>query len=487
MDQLQEISQHYLQNAWYKCRFNQGNARGIHGACPSEMLHAIQLGIFKYTRDIFFESIGESAQVAHDINGLARVYGKLLSHQSDRSLPNTNFSKGIKDGKLMAKDYRGVMLVMAAVIRSTKGRQLLGTKQNFREDHLKDDWQLLVELLLEWEAYLCLPKMKMKHIKRLDKKHRYIMYVMKKVANRTKGMGLNIMKFHGIVHLMDDIIQHGVPLEFDTAGNESHHKIAKVAARLTQQNEANFLYQVAVRMHEFLILDLALHEVETGGRVSDYFDIFSDESVAEMDISSENPDQPAADEEELNVTDDAKIAVFFDKEEGAPGFELQSKSKFADKTAINTELLHFLLGLQDLLLDYLPTKHLDIFTRHKRGDNIFHGHPNYRGQGPWRDWAIVQWEGYGELPCHICCFVVLDSVPASRNGLQYSGVWLKNATYAVVESVEHEDIGEELGKSELFVPLLKEVAGMDGDGSVVGRKFYLAETDGLCWPMRCHS
>ena len=105
LEQLQEISQHYLQNAWYKGRFNQGNDRGIHGACPSEMLHAIQLGIFKYTRDIFFETIGESAQVAHDINGLARVYGKLLSHQSDRSLPNTNFSKGIKDGKLMAKDY----------------------------------------------------------------------------------------------------------------------------------------------------------------------------------------------------------------------------------------------------------------------------------------------------------------------------------------------------------------------------------------------
>ena len=69
------------------------------------MLHAMQLGIFKYARDIFFEFLGDTAQVAYEINGLARIYGKLLSHQSDRSLPATNFSWEIKEGKLMAKDY----------------------------------------------------------------------------------------------------------------------------------------------------------------------------------------------------------------------------------------------------------------------------------------------------------------------------------------------------------------------------------------------
>ena len=46
MEQLQAISQQYIdQNAWYDVRFHQANAMGIHGACPSEKLHAIQLGI----------------------------------------------------------------------------------------------------------------------------------------------------------------------------------------------------------------------------------------------------------------------------------------------------------------------------------------------------------------------------------------------------------------------------------------------------------
>ena len=485
LGKLKDMSQHHLRNAWYKCRFNQGNDRGIHGACPSEMLHAMQLGIFKYTRDIFFQNIGENAQIAHDINGLARVFGKLLSHQSDRTLPNTNFSKGIKDGKLMAKDYRGVLLVMGAVIRSTKGREMLATKRNFRQDNQKDDWLLLVELLLEWEAFLCLPKMKMKHVKRLDKKHRYIMYIMRQVANRTKGMGLNIMKFHAIVHLMEDIIIHGVPLEFDTAANESHHKESKVAAKLTQRNEANFHHQVAIRMWEFHLIDLALVELETGRRNSEYFDAVSDKLADEMDVSTDGSEQSNRTDGQPveNVTDDAKILVYWNEKDGALGFHLQSRSKHADQTSMNAHLLGFLMNLQDLLGDHLDDRFLDIYTRHKRGDVIFHAHPNYRGQGPWKDWAMVEWAGWGRLPCHISCFVVLDCLPASRNGPEYGGVTLKNTTYAVVESCEWEVNEQEIGRSDLFVPLLKEIGELDADGNVQDRIFYLAEVDAIVSPL----
>ena len=485
LDKLREISQHYLKNAWYKCRFNLSNDRGVHGACPSEMLHAMQLGIFKYCRDIFFQSLGESAQVSHDVNGLARIYGKLLSHQSDRSLPTTNFSKGIRDGKLMARDYRGVLLLMAVVLRSTKGRALLSTKAKFREDYKKDDWLLLVELLLEWEAFLCQPTMKKKHVARLDKKHRYIMYIMKKVAKRSKGMGLNIMKFHAIVHLMEDIQIHGVPLEFDTAANESHHKASKLAAKLTQRNEAHFQMQVATRMWEFHILDLALEELRSGRRVSDYFDTNSDQSGCEMSASSQNSEMSCenSDQEENEIsTDDARISVFEDEETGEPAFELKSRSRFAEKTAMNTELLVFLLGLQTLLFDYLPGQRLQIFTRHTRAGVIFHGHPNYRGQGPWKDWVVVDWGDHGRSPCHINCFVKIDHIPASRNGLEYGGIRLRNAVYAVVESSTLHADEAELGKSDLLVPLSKQIKGLDANDEVTGREFFLADTEAFVKP-----
>jgi hypothetical protein len=227
MKRLQAISQQYIQNAWYDVAFHEANDRGIHGACPSEMLHAILLGIFKYLRDIFFTYMGKQSQLAEDINGLAKTYGKWFTHQSDRDFPNTNFSKGIQKGKLMAKEYRGVLLIMAAVLRSTFGRQLLFKRKKFGGQTGLSDWTLLVELLLEWEAYLCEPQMLRAHVKRLGKKHRFIMYIMRNVAVRTTGMGLKIFKFHAITHLVEDIILYGVPAEVDTGSNESHHKPSK--------------------------------------------------------------------------------------------------------------------------------------------------------------------------------------------------------------------------------------------------------------------
>lgn len=483
-DQLQQISQHHIKNAWYKCRFNLANERGIHGACPSEMLHAMQLGIFKYCRDIFFDFIGKDAAIAQEINGLAKIYGKLIAHQSERSLPATNFSKGIKDGKLMAKDYRGVLLIMAAILVSTTGRRMLSTKRKFKKDARKDDWILLVELLLEWEAYLCQPKMQKAHVARLDKKHRYIMYIMKKVAERTKGMGLNIMKFHGIVHLMDDIQVNGVPLEFDTAACESHHKASKYAAQLTQRNEPTFQIQVAKRLWEFKVLNYALEEIRSGRRPSDYFQVESDESSS--DSSSEPGDdrgesEKADHESSENLTDDAKIIVFLDEETQEPSFRMSSRSKNAEATTMHVELLAFLCELQEKSFDFLPGNSLPIFTRHQRGNIIFHAHPNYRGKGVWKDWAVIDWgPGYGQLPCHLHAFVQLDDMPTGNMKLEFGGIQLKKGTYAVVEEAKIDN--SELGRSDLFIPFLKTVKGIDNNGKVTGRTFFLADTEAIVKP-----
>ena len=60
---------------------------------------------------------------------------------------------------------------MAAVLRSKRGYDLLYRKQTFGKEAGLRDWQLLVELLLEWEAYLCEKVMAKAHIMRLGKKH----------------------------------------------------------------------------------------------------------------------------------------------------------------------------------------------------------------------------------------------------------------------------------------------------------------------------
>ena len=292
-DRLKGMSQQNIDNAFHNLRFGLQNRRGIHGACPMELLHAILLGMFMYIRNCFFGQIGKSSMAARDINGIAQQYGRMFAHQSDRDLPKTTFGKGIQAGKIMAKEFSGVMLLIATILQSTMGRRILQTSRSrgFREDFLLADWVLLLETMLQWEAYLKLGKMKVRHVRRLERKHRSIMYVIKKVLSRSEGMGMKIMKFHGILHIAQDILMFGVPMNFDTGSNESHHKLTKIAAKLTQKDIRVFEKQTARRIVEILLLELAMQEV-TGRALWEYFDAAKegiDELCTIMDIDKEGP------------------------------------------------------------------------------------------------------------------------------------------------------------------------------------------------------
>ena len=506
LTKLKAISQQYIKNAWYDIQFHTANTAGIHGACPSEMLHAILLGIFKYLRDIFFDRMGTSSALAEDINALATMYGKLLTRQSDRTLPSTNFTKGIRKGKLMAKMYRGVLLIIAAVLRSEKGAALLMKRRKFGKESGLHDWCLLTELLLEWEAFLNLKQMTRRHVIRLRKKHRFIMYVMKSIANRESGMGLKLMKFHAILHLVEDILLYGVPTEFDTGSNESHHKASKHAAKLTQRKEATFNAQTATRLCEFHVIDLAMEEVGNGKKVWEYFDGVEDweataddagNEVAESELedgdSGANDGNSGANDGSSNVakevvtsTGGTKIRVYEDPDDdGTPAFLIQGRSIHKDNTTWMTEVVVFLNDLQNKIRQHFPNLDLPISTEHKRDDVMFRGHPNYWGLGPWKDWALVNWgPGYGTLPCHIWCFIDLTRVPIRNQlGINHGGITVLNRVYAVVESAQYDTNKEERIKSDLFQPLLLDVGSIDpDDGEVASRQFYLAETAAFVGP-----
>ena len=57
---------------------------------------------------------------------------------------------------------------------------------------------------------------------------------------RQSGMGFKVVKFHAVLHLADDIEMFGVPMNVDTGSNESHHKLTKVAAKLTWKGPTTF-------------------------------------------------------------------------------------------------------------------------------------------------------------------------------------------------------------------------------------------------------
>ena len=206
------------------------------------------------------------------------------------------------------------------------------------------------------------------------------------------------------------------------------------------------------------------------------------------------------------ITDGARIRVYREPN-GEEAFDFLSRSKTADKAKLDNELISFLIGLQDELVDCLDHNELQVYTRHKRGQDIWRAHPNFRGTGPWNDWVVVDWAGYGVRPAHVKCFVVLSGEDIDQQRVECGGILVKEGTHAVVESAECLEDSDyfdekELGStrkmsrkkisawkdkkrtegkverihSELFVPIKKEV-GLIEDQEVKERIYYLADTE----------
>jgi predicted DNA-binding protein (UPF0251 family) len=121
---------------------------------------------------------------------------------------------------------------------------------------------MLVETLLQWEAWLKSDEMAKSDVKKTEKKHRYVMWLIKKVSKMVKGMGPKIIKYHAIMHMALDIIHYGVPMVYITGDCETGHKPIKVAAKLTQKKEETFDEQTGIRLNETHLLDLAEEEME---------------------------------------------------------------------------------------------------------------------------------------------------------------------------------------------------------------------------------
>ena len=214
LEGLRDISQQKIHNAMYNLRFGSHNKQGVHGACPMEMLHAIDLGIFRYIRDSFFDQIGPDSRLADDINSQAIELGEFLCRQSQRDFPRTKFPNGIRKGKLNAKDFPGILLCVACVLRCSGSRKALCKHRgHFKQFGVLQDWLHVIETLLQWEEWLKEDRMRVKLVENAKEKHRYIMYLIKKVLKRSKGMGFKITKFHSIMHMADDILNFRIPME----------------------------------------------------------------------------------------------------------------------------------------------------------------------------------------------------------------------------------------------------------------------------------
>ena len=459
---LKNMSQQCINNATYKLRFGLHNKCGVHGATPLEMLHAMLLGVFKYVRDIFFTQTGKTSQVSAEIDALAKEMGHLLHRQSDRDKPKTTFSNGIRKGKLMAKEHTGVLLCMLVVLRSAKGKQIVGRMRKYFGQDKLDDWILLLETLLQWEEWMKSSIIMKKHVHRARHKHRCIMHLIKIVAYRAEGMGLKLTKFHAILHIVDDILNFGVPMEVDTGSNEAGHKPAKTAAKLTQKKKDKFEIQTATRLEEVHLLDLAEEEMR-GRPLYDYFEGHIDEAVM-----AEELDEPP--------TIDGAACQFFTGTDGKNYCQgdRKIKGRYPD-FQLETTFVDWVVGLKDAVAEHVPQ--LVVHSKLTRREQIFRANVSFQG-GVWRDWVWIDWGiGCGHLPNKIWGFVDLSDLPPKFK-INYGGLNTADpGYYAIVESttmIEEEN-------TELVLTVESDVVE-DAHGQVQNLQFYLADSEAFVEP-----
>jgi len=239
---------------------------GVHGACPLEMLHAILLGHFPLMRDVFFDQCGPTSVSAKRLNTLASEFGRLLNHQSDRDMPKTKFSGGIRRGKLMAKEHVGIILVLLITIKSPRGQEIMKHRNtHFQNPQIINNWIMLLETSLQQNEWLQNAEMPHKDAECCPQKFQTILHLMKRISGRTRGMGLKTTKFHCILHMPKDMMAYGIPMGVDAQHNEMHHKPSKKAATLTQKDKSKFEEQIHAPLEEVHLLELAAEEMEGRG------------------------------------------------------------------------------------------------------------------------------------------------------------------------------------------------------------------------------
>jgi len=467
---LQNLSQTFIQNCWYSIRFGLHNDYGVHGACPLEIVHWFQIGKYGYQRDMFFHQTGKDSNLSKRLNALCKSMGFLFKRQSDRDVNRTDFSKGVRRGKLMAHEMSGLILVLLAAIRTTKGRDILlnesrgKQKEYVGQIEFIKDWMMLFSTCLQWEAWLKQPELRVYDVRRFRTKVKELLGMEKKIGKREKGMGHKTFNFHAALHVADDILNFGVPSHVNTMSNEMHHKPSKTAAIHTQRRAKTFDLQTANNLHNQEVIDVAKEEINTGNKVWEYY---------HQSYPEDNEQEIDGDDSTIHVevtNTGTRIEYFYDEEENRYSYRVFTKMKDKHKFKISSDLAKYLQTTINLMGENCKT--INLFTEHKRNGQIFRGSPRMLGK-PWRDWVMVDWGNNIILPGQIWIFVDFHDIAPN---LPY-----EPGIYAVIESADPNDDEEEINLCDIFVPYVKETDGTDANDAVK-RKFYLVDVEAFHEP-----
>ena len=457
-EELKSISQHCLWNTLYQFRFGLHDNSGIHGASPWEILHWIQLGMYKYDREALFLQTGETTKLSRDLDALAQTYGTFLGRQSDRTLDRVAFHDGIRTGKMQANEMKNVIILLAMALRSRAGRNLiLDTARKAQRDYFPTeqqikDWIELLESHLMFEEWLRKEEFSVEVLERAKTRLKDMLQFTKTVGQRSKGMGYNTANFHGTTHMPEIALNLCAFIYMNTGCNESHHRKDKASAKRTNKQMSTFDISHATKVVQRESVELAMEEINGTINKWDYYQRGLDRDIEEDPFFEPTLRGPItffsySGEENRWVT---KTAT-----------EMIGKEKYVyDDNTMATILayaedIHTQHGVDVKSFQAYGT--LDVFSKKcKNSTQHFYARPYYAGK-PWNDWAIFDLsdpesetpQARKRVPCQIKCFLDFSRLPAENALMKPPGV------YAIVEPTIPNAAFDEKWWSKLLDPCCK--------------------------------
>ena len=197
-------------------------------------------------------------KVLKEFNSLAQLYGSLLCHQSDREYDRAYFVAGIsKSTKKNGHEERCVLLLCLIILCSNDGKSFdkqMGTGRCSL-------YVLVITLLLLLENFFRSHEILKEDISNMKHFMPIFLSLYKKAVARVKGMGMNFVKFHLLLHLSTDLLKFGPSSSTDSSAGESMHKDYKDDARRTQKNIKTLDHQTARNHCHSNAIDRAIREV----------------------------------------------------------------------------------------------------------------------------------------------------------------------------------------------------------------------------------
>ena len=331
-------------------------------------------------------------------------------------------------------------------------------------------WESLFDLLLCWRKWMQEDKLQKEIIKDSKFAHRALANMILKYAERQKGCQWRIIKFHMIQHITENMLDFGVPINYDTSAPESNHKInVKKPSSHTQMRAACLEIQTANRYFEQLVIDHASNELFCECLKTDQ--ILEDPTIISTGGST------------FTITLNENISGDVNN----INFEWGTRnkvSKYYGMQYINWIGKHLLSQMGE-------GSSIRGFTECIVKTYVFRGHPDYRQNGCWHDWALIQWKNdensYQDVPAQIIMFLQL---PGFEQPMEIDGRMTvqKEGLYALVESF-YSKIDDISMKSLIACKKNKSIERnpKQNTSKISDKCIYLVEVESINGPITCIS